>query len=94
MKLGLVPARDGRSASCWRHYSIGRSRRARRGILGGEMGSLGSGAVRQRRGVKTSGSSGALIVDTTILMTTPLRRIVRTASIRRETTVPYGPDHV
>jgi hypothetical protein len=58
------------------------------------MGSLGSGAVRQRRGVKTSGSSGALMADTTILMTTPLRRIVHTAPVRRDTMVRYGPDHV
>jgi hypothetical protein len=58
------------------------------------MGSLGSGAVRQRRGVKTSGSSGALIVDTTILMITPLQRIVRSAFIRRDTTVSYGLEHV
>ena len=73
------------------------------GSLGGEMGSLGSGAVRQRRGVKTSGSSGALIVDTTILMTTPLflcgascplRRIVHTAPMRRDTMVLYGSEHV
>jgi len=56
------------------------------GSLGGEMGSLGSGAVRQRRGVKTSGSSGALMADTTILMTSPLSSVLCGASCTR----PYA----
>ena len=66
------------------------------GSLGGEMGSLGSGAVRQRRGVKTSGSSGALMADTTILMTSPLSSAAHRARapMRRDTMVLRGPDDV